>query len=200
MRARWHLALLVLTGLLLVGGCGTPPWVEARPTPTVTASPTRSPTATPTAAVRNDLANGSLKRKLTAGGVQLTATYFSTLTMADWTPAASKPVTVSVVGSFADESPQNIYLSKLTVIVDVAGTDGPLPPPAPMIDEASVVPGYLITAPTSYGQVFTLAGLDPAATAVTLNLSYELLIQVAPKSKRYAKQGTSDSLVVALVR
>ena len=103
-----------------------------------------------------------------------------------------------MVGDFADDSKQNIYLSKLTMIVDVAGPEGPLPAPTPTVDEASVVPGYLITAPTSYGQVLTLAALDPAAESVTINLTYELLIQTAPKSTQYAKQGASDTLVISL--
>ena len=185
MFARRRLALLTVLGLLLVGGCGTPPWREARPTtsPTSSVSPSRTPSSTPSAA-HNDLAKGSLKRTLTAGNVRLNANYYSTLSMTDWTPAASKPLTVSVVGSFTDRSKQNIYLSRLTMNLDVGGAEGPLPAPAPIIDEAAVFPGYVITAPTSYGQVFTLPGLDPAARSITVSLTYELLVQVAPKSRQ----------------
>lgn len=199
MFARRRLALLTVLGLLLVGGCGTPPWREARPTtsPTSSVSPSRTPSSTPSAA-HNDLAKGSLKRTLTAGNVRLNANYYSTLSMTDWTPAASKPLTVSVVGSFTDRSKQNIYLSRLTMNLDVGGAEGPLPAPAPIIDEAAVFPGYVITAPTSYGQVFTLPGLDPAARSITVSLTYELLVQVAPKSRQYAKQAASDTLVIAL--
>ena len=91
MTSRRRLALLPVLGLLLVGGCGTPPWQEGRatPTPTVTATATPTPSATATP-VRNDLAKGSLKRTLTAGNVRLAASYYSTLSMADWTPAASR--------------------------------------------------------------------------------------------------------------
>ncbi len=195
-RPRRPLALLVVSALLLVAGCGTPPWLEAGGTGTPTAadpSPVRS-TAAP---ARNDLAKGSLKRTLTAGGVRLTATYFSTLDMSAWTPAASKPLTLSVVGRFADGSKQNIHLSRLSMTTDVTGPDGPLPGPAPMVDE-SAAPGYLIKAPTSYGQVFTLPALDPAARSVTLLLTYELLVQTAPKSADYAKQAASDTVVIAL--
>ena len=47
-------ALLTLTGLLLVGGCGTPPWQEGRSTPTPTTTACRPNRESHP--VRNDLA------------------------------------------------------------------------------------------------------------------------------------------------
>jgi hypothetical protein len=46
--------------------------------------------------------------------------------------------------------------------------------------------------------VLTLPTVDAAARSVTLNLTYDLLAQSAPKSKRYLKQTASDTLQIAL--
>lgn len=191
------LVALLMTALLLAG-CGSPPWEEGAGS---TASPVASASPTPSAAepeAQNDLAEGSAKRKLAAGGVNLAVTYFSTLDMGRWTPSATKPLSLGLSGSFADGSKQDIFLSQVTAAVDVAGPAGPLPAAEPLVDQADVAPGYLVTSPSSYSQVFTVPALPPEATTLTLNLTYELLAQSAPKSKTYLKQSASDTLVIAL--
>lgn len=200
---RWRVgAALALSAGLLVG-CGQPPWEagsSASPSPTPTtpsASVTASPTASPTP-IHNDLAKGSLKRKLSAGGVELTVNYWSTLDLAGWTPAAAKPVNLSATGAFADGSKQDIYLTSVSLAVAVQGPSGALQAPAVQTDEASVKPGYVITKPNSYGGVFTVPSVDPAATSVTLTFTYQLLQQTAPKSKTYSKQTAVDTLTVPL--
>ena len=176
-------------------GCGG----TASPSSSAAASP--SATATPSAAARpvhNDLAKGSLKRKLSAGGVQLTVNYWSTLDLADWTPAAAKPVNLSATGAFADGSEQDIFLTSVSLAVAVSGPTGALQAPATQTDEASVKPGYVITKPNSYGGVFTVGSVDPTATSVTLTFTYQLLQQTAPKAKTYSKQTAVDALTVPL--
>ena len=193
-----RLVAVLLTAPLLVG-CGSPPWEQdaaSTASPVPSASPTPSP-AKPTK-VQNDLAKGSAKRKLAAGGVTLAVTYFSTLDMGRWTPAATKPLSLGVSGSFGDGSEQDIFLNQVTANIDVTGPDGPLPAAEPLVDQADVTPGYLITSPSSYSQVFTVPTLPPEATSLTLNLTYELLAQSAPKSQTYLKQSASDTLVIAL--
>jgi hypothetical protein len=148
--------------------------------------------------VVNDLSRGSLKRTLGAGGVKLSVVYYSTLSMADWTPAATKPLTLSLVADFVDGSTQNIYLTEARLAIDVAGDDGPLAPLKPIVDQASVKPGYLVKAPTSYGQVFTVPALPSGARAVTVNFTYELLVQSAPKSKEFSRQSAADTVTIAL--
>ena len=191
-----------LTALALLAGCGSPPWnsgSSASPSSSAAASP--SATATPSAAaspVHNDLAKGSLKRKLSAGGVELTVNYWSTLDLADWTPEAAKPVNLSATGAFADGSEQEIFLTSVSLAVAVSGPTGSLQAPATQTDKASVTPGYVITKPNSYGGVFTVGSVDPAATSVTLTFTYQLLQQTAPKAKTYSKQTAVDDLTVPL--
>jgi hypothetical protein len=69
----------------------------------------------------------------------------------------------------------------------------------PVEDTADVKPGYLITAPSSFQQVFTLPAAAEGSTAVQITVTYELLIQSAPDSKTYLRQATSDSFQVPLV-
>lgn len=198
---------------LALAACGTPPWKQAgattaSPVPvetvvTGTPSPTSSPTPTPTPTpvkvkVKNDLAKGSAKRQLGAGGVRLRVTYYSTLNMSKWTPAATKPLNLSMTASFPDGSRQDIFLSSVTVNTDVRGPDGPLSSPEPLTDQAPITPGYLVTSPSSYVKVFNLPAVETGATSLTLNLTYELLAQAAPKSKQYLRQSTNDTLVIAL--
>ena len=190
--------------VLLLTGCGEPPWQadDPEPSPTATVSATPTPTPTPSASpkIKNDLGKGSAKSDLTAGGVQLKINYWSTLNIGQWTPAATKPLSLSMNGRFADGATQDIFLNNVTVTIDVHGPEGQLPAPADLTDIASVSPGYLITAPNAYVKVFNLPGLDPQAESITLNLTYELLVQRAPKSKTYLKQSAGDTLVIALVR
>ncbi len=201
--------------LVILAGCGTPPWREKPLTaaPNDSASPAGSSTASvpPTAgtasaqpskttpAVRNDLAKGSAKRSLEAGGVRMSINYWSALSMGDWTAAALKPLNMSASAVFIDGSKQDIFLAKVTVNIGVEGPDGPLKAPAALVDDASLTPGYLITSPSSYGQVFTIPAVPEGATSVSLALTYELLAQTAPKAKTFAKQTASDTLIIPIV-
>lgn len=205
--------ILVLVLGLTLAGCGTPPWKTAAKPATSTAGRTASASpsagrttvtpATPAtskaaAAVQNDLATGSAKRSIDAGGVRLKINYWSTLQMSDWTAGAAKPLNLSASGKFIDGSEQDIFLSKVSVNVAVAGPKGLLQGPQPLVDQSTVSPGYLITSPSSYGQVFTVPGLATGATAVTLTITYELLVQSAPKAKTYSKQTGSNDLVIPI--
>ncbi len=203
-RSTSRLAVLALVTTLAGGtlaGCGDAPWnegEEAAPAASGSATPSASPTPSPRPSAVNDLAKGSAKRTLTAGGVEAAVTYYSDVPLDRWTPGATKPLNVALTASFPDGSEQDIYLRSVEARVDVAGPDGPLPAAEPLTDQAEVEPGYLVTKPSSYSEVLTLPPLDPAARSVTLNLTYELLAQSAPKSKRYLKQTASDSLRITL--
>jgi hypothetical protein len=197
--------------LIVCAGCGTPPWQEqatsTTPVPAGGASSSSSPgTSSPTplapttsaAAIPNDLATGSAKRKLEAGGVRVSINYWSTLAMDEWTATAPKPLNMSASAKFIDGSKQDIFLSKVSVNIAVDGPGGPLKAPTPLVDESTLTPGYLIKSPTSYGQVFTIPALAPKARSVTLALTYELLAQTAPKAKTYAKQTATDTLTIPI--
>jgi hypothetical protein len=195
-------AALALCLVPVLSGCGTPPWKEAKATPTPTDSVTVTPTPTPTptkSTVKNDLAKGSAKHQLGAGGLRATVNYWSTLEMGRWTPQATKPLNLSITAAFGDGSKQDIFLNNVTLTTDVNGPEGALVSPDPLSDAASTPPGYLVTSPNSYVKVFNIPRLEDAATSATLTLTYEFLAQSKPKSHTYLKQSTSDTLVVALV-
>lgn len=188
---------------LALAGCGTPPWKEnstaATPAaPVITATATPTPTPKPVK-VKNDLAKGSAKRELGAGGVKIAVNYWSTLEMGKWTPAATKPLNLSMTASFNDGSKQDIFLNSLTVTTDVQGPEGALTSPEVLSDRAAVTPGYLVKSPSSYVKVFQIPELEAGATQVTINLTYDLLAQAAPKSKQYLSQSASDTLVIPIV-
>jgi hypothetical protein len=192
---------------LVCAGCGTPPWQQqavpgaTSTTPSAARSTTTRPKPAPTPSARpttvvNDLATGSARHKIEAGGVRLTINYWSTLPLDEWTAGVSKPLNLSASAKFIDGSKQNIFLSQVTVTIDVAGPTGPLTSPAALVDTASLAPGYLVKSPSSYGQVFTIGSLAATASSVNLALTYEMLAQTAPRSKTYAKQTASDTLVI----
>ena len=213
--ARRLLALGLL--VLLVPACGTAPWNEpsasVSPPPGASVSPSRTnATATPGGSVsvppsrassspepvQNDLATGSAKRTLLAGGVRVKVNYWSTLDMGEWTESASKPLDLSASATFVDGSEQNIFMSKASVNMAVNGAKGPLEAPERLVDEARVSPGYLMKSPSSYIQVFTIPALAAGATSVKLTMTYELLVQSAPKAKTFSKQTASNELVIPI--
>lgn len=194
-------AILAGCALLLAAGCGTPPWQAAASSASPTATPIQTvlPTPTPTRAkIKNDLSRGVAKHTLDAGAIELKTVYYSTMPMAQWTPQASKPLTLSLTASFPGGYKQDIYLAEVDVRIDVAGPEGPLTPPAPIVDSATVAPGYLVKQPNSYGNVFTVPALTEGARSVTLTFTYQLLAPSKPKSTVYTKQVATDTVTVAI--
>lgn len=202
------LVALTLLSLAGVGGCSTPPWQQgASASPAVSTSPSASATpsvspspSTTTAPVENDLKTGSRKRTLTAGAAELKVTYWSTLDLGEWVPQVPKPLNVVASATLdGGAKDQNVYLSAVTVATTAYGADGTPQVLEPVEDTADVKPGYLITKPSSFQQVFTLPAAAEGSTAVQITVTYELLIQSAPDAKTYLRQATSDSFQVPLV-
>jgi len=194
------LQALTATALVVVlSACGTPPWEE--PGAGSTGSPSTSKTPKPTvSAITNELASGSAQHSLTAGAATLTIDYWSTLSMDAWTADVNKPLSFSLSGVLNPDDLQALYLSRVTLTTTVHGPDGQLDSPAPFTDQSTVNPGYLIKAPYSYSQTFVLPEIDSAATGVTLNITYELLVQATPTSAEYAKQTAADTLTIAIAQ
>ena len=183
---------IALTTALFLGGCGTAPFlIDATPTPTTT-SPGEITT------IENDLANGSAQRTLAAGNISLAVNYWSDLAMDQWTAGANKPLNLSLIATLAGDEGQRVYLSKVAVVAAVTGPDGALAAPASLVDQANVSPGYQVKSPYSYSQSFVLPPLDPAATSISLAITYELLLQTTPTSAEYAKQTATDLLTIAI--
>lgn len=197
-----RLAVSALAGTLALTGCGTPPWEEppaAAPviTPSTSPTPTVAPTPTPVRIVVNELAGGSTEHAVTAGAVQLTARYWSTLGMDKWVATANKPVSLSVSATLNGDQGQRVYLSRVALDVQVEGPGGTLPGPATVVDQASISPGYQVKSPYSYGQTFVLPEMDPTAIGVVLRITYDVLVQTTPRSTEYAKQSAVDTLSIA---
>jgi hypothetical protein len=185
-----------------LSGCGTAPWAvgtTSAATPTKTSTATATPTPKPTIeSVVNELASGSAQHQLVAGDAAISATYYSTLSMDQWTAETIKPISFSLIAALGTDEGQGVFLSRVTLDVAVAGATGPLEAPATFSDQASVAPGYVVKSPYSYSQTFKLPAIDPAATSVTLSFTYELLIQTTPTSAAYAKQTATDQLTIAI--
>jgi hypothetical protein len=198
--ARFAAAVVIgATAVVGLAGCGTAPWDQTQFN-TNAASPSVVPSTTPATItpIVNELATGSTQHQLQAGDISLTVNYWSTLNMGEWTPAANKPISFSMVGTLGSDQGQQIYLSRVTLTPSVDGPDGALSAPQALTDQAPIAPGYLIKNPYSYSQTFIIPAVDPAATSMTLSFTYEILLQSTPTSSEYAKQTAYDQLTIAL--
>lgn len=191
--------LLAAVAVVGVSGCSEAPFLAGEQTPSSTPTPTAT-TPAKTEVVLNDLATGSAKRDLEAGNIELSIVYYSDLTMDKWTAEANKPVTLSLVASLKSNHGEKIYLSRVTATPAVTGPDGALAAPAPSVDSATVSPGYYVKSPYSYSTTFIVPAVDPAATSVTLSITYEMLLQTTKTSKAYSKQSASDTLTIAIAQ
>ena len=63
---------------------------------------------------------------------------------------------------------------------------------------ADVTPGFLVTSPTYYTQVFTLPALPARATTLTIDFRYEiLLLQAGSAPRDFEKRTATDTLVIS---
>lgn len=194
-------ALLLLTGCSYLPG-GRPS--EPAQTPIVT-TPVESAKASPAKsrvtnlpAVHNDLASGTAKRTLKTGGLTVNVAYTSPLSIKRWTPDVTKPLNVSLTAITNSAKGQKIYLTKVTANMAPYDNSGPLNVPAPVVDTTNLSPGYIVTFPYTYGQVFVVPVVDTGAVSITIDFNYELVLQVTPNSKDYEKHTARDTLTIAL--
>ncbi|GAA5035501.1 hypothetical protein ACFQRL_00870 [Microbacterium fluvii] len=181
--------------VLALSGCGPAPWQgesSASPTPTTSVS-----VAPP---VSNDLSSGSTERELTAGAVTATVNYWSELSMDRWTANAVKPISLSLVTEITPDDGQKVYLQKATMVAVPGNADETFAALDPQTDAATVTPGYLVLDPYSYSQTFNVGAVPAEATFVTVQFTYDFLVQTAPKSKEYAKQTATDTLTIAIAQ
>jgi hypothetical protein len=193
---RFATAALTAAAVGLLAGCGPAPW-EIDGTPD--ASPSSSASAVPVPApVPNDLSTGATQRTLTAGAVTATINYWSDLAIDQWTADAVKPVKLSMVTTVEPADGQKVYLQRATMTAVPATADTALAPLAPQTDSATVNPGYLVLSPYSYSQTFNVGPVPAEATHVTLQFTYDFLVQTTPTSAEYAKQTASETVTVAI--
>ncbi len=185
-----------MLGALALAGCGPAPWNQGGgSTPSPTASRTSTPVPTP---VSNDLSSGSTQRQVTAGSVSATIDYWSTLSMDKWTATALKPISMSMATTVTPNDGQKVYLQKATMVAVPGNASGSFDGLAPQTDQSSVSPGYLVLSPYSYSQTFNVGDVPADATFVTVQFTYDFLVQTTPTSAEYAKQTASDTLTVAI--
>lgn len=179
-------------GAAALAGCGPAPWDT-----TGGSTPTPSSTVVP-APVPNDLSGGATQRELTAGPVSATIDYWSTLSMDQWTAETIKPVSMSLMTVVQPADGQKVYLQRASMTAVPSSPAGALAALAAQVDAATVSPGYLVLDPYSYSQTFNVGPVPAEATFVTLQFSYDFLVQTTPTSNEYAKQTATDTLTVAL--
>jgi hypothetical protein len=189
--SRTLVAGVLISSLALTGCSGVLPWDQ----PSASASPAGTKVPAP---VPNDLSSGSTARTLTAGAVGVSINYWSTLNMADWTSGALKPVSISLITSVTPNDGQKVYLQRASMVAVPGTLDKTFDPLAPQTDQATVAPGYLVLDPYSYSQTFNVGPVPAEATLVTLQFTYDFLVQTTPTSTEYAKQSASDTLTVAI--
>lgn len=188
-------AAVVATLAVGLAGCGAAPWDDPTGTPSPTATSTKVPEPVP-----NDLSSGSTERVLTAGAVTATVNYWSDLRMDKWTASALKPVRLSLVTTVTPSDGQKVYLESASMVAVPGNADETFTPLEEQVDRATTAPGYLVLSPYSYSQVFNVGAVPAAATFVTLEFTYDFLVQTTPTSTEYAKQTATDSVVVAIAQ
>lgn len=191
------LPVLLVAAAVTLTGCGPSPW----DTDPVTATPTATAVEAP-APVPNDLSTGSTERALQAGPVAATVNYWSELRMDRWTATAIKPVSLSMITTVTPADGQKVYLQKATMLA-VPGNDAEtFEALAPQVDESGLsgTPGYLVLEPYSYSQTFNVGQVPAEATFVTLQFTFDYLVQTTPTSNEFAKQTATDQLTVAIAQ
>lgn len=176
---------------MLLAGCAGAPWSDSTATPTATATVVPTP-------VPNDLSSGSTARTLTAGAVSIDVNYWSTLAMNQWVAGAIKPLSLSLTATIQPSDGQKVYVQRATMTATPSSADSTLYPLDAQVDQATVSPGYLVLSPYSYTQTFNVGPVDSSATYVTLQFTFDLLVQTTPTSTEYSKQTASDTVRVAI--
>ncbi|MCT9819055.1 hypothetical protein N3K63_02010 [Microbacterium sp. W1N] len=196
-----RVAATIAAGTLAIAltGCGAPPWADGGSGDGSTPKPTSTSTSVPTP-VPNDLSAGSTQRTLAAGAVTATVNYWSDLTMDKWTASAVKPVQLSMVTTVTPNDGQKVFLQKATMVAVPGNAAQSFDALGAQTDQATTAPGYLVLDPYSYSQVFSVGPVPDEATFVTLQFTYDFLIQTTPTSNEYAKQTATDSVTVAIAQ
>ncbi|HET9647421.1 MAG TPA: hypothetical protein VFP34_04220 [Microlunatus sp.] len=161
--------------------------------------PDSTPSGDPPTGPQNDLAKTPTEHVIKASGLTVNASYSPRLPVQDWSASVNKPIALTLTTVNNGKAGQKIYLTRVTLTITARDGSGPLDSPRPLNDTANISPGFIVTFPYTYGQDFVIPALDEGATSVTLDFTYEFLLQVSKDSKDYYKQTAIDSLVVPIV-
>jgi hypothetical protein len=209
-RARWlGLAVVVPLAFSACSAVGGEP--VSVTTPNGQVAPTAVPSTEDSSAPEtnlpapNDLKNGRVTRSLKTGRVNVKVKYSLRNRVQRWSPGVPQPLTVSMTavrqqstGQYVAPTDQKIYLSRVTAYLDVSDATGSLDSPDPLVDRAEITPGFLITSPSSYTQVFVLPALPAEAISLTIDFRYEMLVLQPQSTPRdFAKRTATDTLVIS---
>jgi hypothetical protein len=210
-RAR-RVAGVLAASLVLFAGCSaggveptsaTTPYAQITPSSATSSErPVAPSTAKPS---RNDLKTGNVTHSLKAGSVKVKVKYSVRDPVQKWSPGIVQPMTVSLTARSSKGvmqggrvTKQKIYLSRVSALTQVSDAEGHLGSPDTIVDRADVTPGFLVTSPTYYTQVFTLPVLPAKAMRLTIDFRYEiLLLQSTSAPRDFAKQTATDTLIIS---
>jgi hypothetical protein len=201
----------LIAGATLLAGCAMPdvasmsPNLPERPS----ASPAPTPAAAPAAAGaagqltaasagsapsavapvdRGDMFRGSLTSKLQVGFRNLVVDYWLDADPA--TLSATTPTVVQLSAHFEDSDTEHaLKVSRFLATTDEGGASTTL---------AEDRGEFVITPPFSYGSAMTIRPVDRTATAVTLTVQFDLLLESVPGSGAYFRQTVIDTVRIAL--
>ena len=210
-RARW--LALALGAILILPACsadgGSEPVSVTTPygdvTPAAVPSGTESSAPSTGKPPRNDLKNGRVTRSIKAGSVKVNVKYSLRNPVERWSPGVDQALTVSLTARSSAVRLQTgvmakkkIYLSRVTAHLEIYDASGHVGSPEALVDRADVTPGFLVTSPTSYTQVFSLPALPAKAQRLTIDFRYEiLLLQPDSKPRDFAKRTATDTLIIS---
>lgn len=139
----------------------------------------------------DDLAAGSVTRKLAAGTHTLVVTYWTGADPSTWTPQSG--AIIQVAAHIEDATTYgSIKISRFMATITPLQTDI-------TTTMTSDTGDFFITPPYTYGGAFTLPVM-PATTSVALvHLEYDLLVETYPGSGEYFRQTVLDSLSLSFL-
>jgi hypothetical protein len=153
----------------------------------------------------SDLEKGRANRTLKAGAARVKVKYSLKNRVQRWAPGVAQPLKVSFTAlqeqsatQYVASAGRKIYLSRVTASLDVSDATGHLDSPDPLVDKADVNPGFLVTTPSSYTQVFVLPSLPDEATKLTIDFRYEMLVLQPQSTPRdFSKRTATDTLTIS---
>ena len=72
--------------------------------------------------------------------------------------------------------------------------------PRTLSDATNISPGFIVTFPDTYNQSFALPAIDEAAIRLTIDITYELVLQASKDKdgRNFSKQVATDTIVVPI--
>lgn len=182
--------------LTVSAGCSTS--VAGIDPPSASTTPKPSPKRVADSSESRKLGSGTVKGAIQEDGLTATVEYTPSVAVAEWTASGPKSVRL-VLSSFNKNYPgQEIYLAKVTATFYVDNGIFETTASNPIVDEAAVVPGYLISFPSTYAQSVDVPILEGNAQSLTITFKYEVLSRTANSKGDFTKQVLQDTVVAQL--